>query len=401
MQGERVSFTGTLASMTHQRAHELVEEHGGTAMPHVSRQMTMLVIGEEGWPLEPDGKPSQKLTHVSEWRQEGVAIRILNESEWLHLLGLDERRQEVHRLYTPAMLCQLLGVTTGTIRRWERLGLIRPVRKVYRLPYFDYQEVTSARRIADLLASGVSRQELEENLLRLQQMWPEAARSLAQLDLLERDAHVLIRDDQGLLEPVSRQRHFDFEPSPPAPPPAGALSTLRHPGAASLDHHHERAHWSTEAWFREGCRFLDAGHLEPALEAFRLCLMERPGDAELNFLLAETLYRLRKLDGAIERYYAAVESDHNYIEGWTQLGCLHAEKGELTSALEALNIALDIHPDYPDAHWHAANILSQLGQSGKAILHWEQYLLFDKRGPWAEQARQHLAEAAERSASNE
>ena len=389
-----MSFTGTLASMTHQTAHELVEAHGGTAMPHVSRQTTMLVIGEEGWPLEPDGKPSQKLTFVSQWRQEGVAIRILNESDWLHLLGLDERRQEVHRLYTPAMLSQLLGVTTGTIRRWERMGLIRAVRKVYRLPYFDYQEVTSARRIADLLASGVSREELEVSLLSLQRMWPEAARSLAQLDLLERDAHLLIRDRIGLLEPASRQRHFDFEPPPPAPPQAGAAETIRHPGAAQLDRGDERAHWSTDEWFREGCRFLDAGALDSAVEAFRLCLMERPGDPELNFLLAEALYRLRKLDGAIERYYAAVESDHNYIEGWTQLGCLHAEQGQLASALEALEIALDIHPDYPDAHWHAANILSQLGQAEKAVLHWKRYLQFDNRGPWAEQARQRLAEAA-------
>ncbi len=61
LQGERVSFTGTLASMTHRQAQQLVAEHGGAAMPHVSRQLTILVIGEEGWPLEQDGRASQKL----------------------------------------------------------------------------------------------------------------------------------------------------------------------------------------------------------------------------------------------------------------------------------------------------------------------------------------------------
>ncbi|MCH7990253.1 MAG: BRCT domain-containing protein, partial [Planctomycetes bacterium] len=67
LQGERVSFTGTLASMTHRQAIELVAEHGGVATPHVSRQLTILVIGEEGWPLEPDGRASQKLQQVTEW----------------------------------------------------------------------------------------------------------------------------------------------------------------------------------------------------------------------------------------------------------------------------------------------------------------------------------------------
>jgi len=385
-----VSFTGTLASMTHQRAHELVEQHGGTATAHVSRQTTMLVVGEEGWPLEPDGQPSQKLQHVSEWRNEGVPIRILNESEWLHLLGLDERRQEVHRLYTPAMLNQLLGVTTGTIRRWERLGLIRPVRKVYRLPYFDYQEVASARRIADLLASGVSREELESSLLRLRQLWPDTARSLAQLELLARDSHVLLRDEAGLKEPATGQRRFDFEPPPAREEPAAA--PLRHP-AANIDRTDERVLWSTDEWFREGCRLLEGGTLSGAVEAFRLCLMEKPAEPELNFFLAEALYRLGNREGALERYYATVESDHNYLEAWTQLACVHAEKGELESALEALEIALDLHPDYPDAHWHAANVLDQMGQTERAVSHWKSYLGHDNRGPWAEQARQRIAES--------
>ena len=65
LQGERLSFTGTLASMTHKQAHELVVEHGGEATRHVSKQTSMLVVGEEGWPLEDDGHPSQKLQQIT------------------------------------------------------------------------------------------------------------------------------------------------------------------------------------------------------------------------------------------------------------------------------------------------------------------------------------------------
>src|SRR5258708_825738 len=74
--GERLAFTGTLASMTHKEAHLRAVEAGGVATEHVSRQTTMLVIGEEGWPLEADGQPSVKLQHAERLRAEGLDLRI-------------------------------------------------------------------------------------------------------------------------------------------------------------------------------------------------------------------------------------------------------------------------------------------------------------------------------------
>jgi hypothetical protein len=122
--GERVAFTGTLGSMTHAQAAALVGEQGGDASEHVSRQTTMLVVGEEGWPLEEDGQPSVKLRQVTEWNEQGAGIRIVNEADFLHLIGLSERRDEIRRLYTPAMLSRLLDVPVPVIRGWERAGLI-------------------------------------------------------------------------------------------------------------------------------------------------------------------------------------------------------------------------------------------------------------------------------------
>ena len=208
---ERLSFTGRLASMTHRQGAELAEEHGGTATPHVSKQTTMLVVGEEGWPLEEDGKPSVKLQQVTEWRQQGLNIRVLPESEWLHLLGLEERRREVHRLLTPAMLSQSLKVSVGLIRHWERIGLIRPVKKVFRLPYFDFGEVACVRRLAELLQAGISQHELEASLGRLQSMLPGTERSLAQLTLLARDRHVVLRDAAGIVVPSTKPVLFQSQ----------------------------------------------------------------------------------------------------------------------------------------------------------------------------------------------
>ncbi|MED5400554.1 MAG: BRCT domain-containing protein, partial [Planctomycetota bacterium] len=58
LQGEQVAFTGVLASMTHRDAMDVVARHGGTSTQHVSRTTTLLVVGEEGWPLESNGQPS-------------------------------------------------------------------------------------------------------------------------------------------------------------------------------------------------------------------------------------------------------------------------------------------------------------------------------------------------------
>jgi len=121
-----------------------------------------------------------------------------------------------------------------------------------------------------------------------------------------------------------------------------------------------------------------------------MCLMERPDEEEAHFHLAEALYRCGRTRAALERYHAAVERDHDYIEAWTQLGCLHAELGEFEQALDAFEVALKVHPDFPDAHWHKGEILHRLGRTMEAVPHWERYLTFDVRGPWAETARQRL-----------
>lgn len=140
LQGERVTFTGTLASMTHREAAGYVEQFGGTFTTQVSQQTTLLVVGDEGWPLEEDGQPSLKLEAARELLERGFPIKILSEPEWLQLIELESPSPADRRVFTPAMLSQLMKLPVSRIRHWERLGLIRPVRRVCRLPYFDFQK---------------------------------------------------------------------------------------------------------------------------------------------------------------------------------------------------------------------------------------------------------------------
>ncbi len=404
--GERVAFTGTLASMTHAQAAELVERFGGTATTHVSRQTTMLVVGEEGWPLEDDGRVSVKLQKANQLRQEGFDIRILKESDWLRLIGLEERERDVQRLFTPAMLSQMLGLSVHTIRRWERLGLIRAVKRTYRLPYFDFREVASARRLFELLKTGVSEAKLEQSLKEIRSLWPDQERPLTQLKLLVQGRRLLLRDKTSLLEPRTGQRHFDFErlegrrsgeddeeggdeESESGAAGEEQVTTVKFALPKELLRS-PQVQWGFEQWYEQGGRLLDEGDAEGAVEAFRLCAMERPTEPEVHLHLADALYRAGKTEAALERYHVAVELDHNYLEAWTQIGALHLELEDLEAALQAFDIALSIEPDFPDAIYLKAQTLDQLGRHKQAEECWRRYLEFDNRGPWAEQARMRL-----------
>ena len=388
LQGERVAFTGTLASMTHRQAMELVEQHGGEATQHVGNHTSILVVGEEGWPLEPDGHPSIKLEFARQMHDQGDPIQIVSESEWLKFLGIEPPERKTHQLYTPAMLCQLLGVSVHEIRRWERAGLIKPVKKIYRLPYFDFEEVASARRLCELAATGVRADQIASSLERLHHLLPNVSRPLEQLEVLARGANGLAyRDKSGLIE-TTGQRLFDFDPPIPETNREDEPSTIpiRPAPDATIDRHN----WKAEDWFHDACRLLEANELVSAIEGLRIATINDPLNPSYHFHLADALYRQRKLDAAIERYHMAVELDHNFLEAWTQLGCVLSETGDLAGAKSAFEIALDVHPDYPDAHFHLAGVLEQLDEIDEAATHWHKYLEFDQRGPWAETARERL-----------
>ena len=404
LQGEKVAFTGILASMTHRQACELVVENGGTSSVHVSRKVTMLVVGEEGWPLDEEGKASVKVEQAVDLINSGVPLQILKESEWLRLLGLEHRERDVHRLFTPAMLQQKLDIPVGVVRRWERLGLIKPEQRVYRLPYFDFQEVAAVRRLQEMLKAGVPRDRIEQSLSGLRLLLPSVDRPLAQLEILARDSRVVFRDGNGLVEARTGQRMLDFDSEWVDSSPNLSESENERSAQAGLSDAPSTipiptfgvvtettpANWNAEEWFDHGCGLLADNGVTEAVEAFRMALMLCPDDAEIHFYLASALYRIGNVGGAMERYHVAVELDHEYIEAWTQLGCLRFETGDSQAAIEAFDIALTCHADYSDAVYHKATVLSELGRNDEAVVLWKQYLDFDQEGPWATSVMERL-----------
>ncbi len=388
LRGKRVAFVGKLGGVTKRQAQQLVRQQGGVAVEKSSPAVDLVVVGADELPL---GDEDELLDGAMRCAAAEGKLEIITETQLWQRLGLVESEQHVRRLYTPAMLAELLEVSVATIRRWHRRGLIVPAREVLRLPYFDFQEVATARRLAQLLAAGASPEAIEKKLAALSRYVPDIERPLAQLSVIVEGQQLLLRQGEGLLEPGGQLR-IDFDAleaqrgNPTDSYIAAAAATLplvaRAGKPSDVSTPEEILHLAAQ------CE--DDGQLEAAADLYRAAMSAGGPRAEICFQLAELLYRMGDVTAARERYYMAVELDEDYVEARANLGCVLAETGQPELAVAAFEGALAYHHDYPDVHYHLAHTLDELGRTDDAERHWRQFLSLAPDSPWADEARVRL-----------
>lgn len=419
LSGKRVALVGRLASMSKRQAAQILRRAGATVVERPDPSTHLVVLGEEGYPLSQEIDPDAWCDAATRRAVESGTVEVIRESHLWARLGLVDASSDIHRLYTPAMLAELLHVPLSVVRRWHRRGLIVPVREVRRLPYFDFREVATARRLAKLLAAGMSPGAIERKLAALARWLPDVARPLAQLSVIVRGREIFLRQGDGLIEPGGQLR-FDFEaaeaeelarpevdprdaallPALGCPPrvPAGQEASLplapAHPGEdaalASAVSGEDQPGPSPHDLAAAAAALEDQGHLAEAAEMYRAAMAAGGPTPELCFQLAEVLYRLGDLGGARERYFMAIELDEDYVEARANLGCVLAETGQPELALAAFQGALAYHPQYADVHYHRARLLDHLGRRQEAEASWRAFLELAPDSPWADHARNRL-----------
>ncbi|MCH2113549.1 MAG: tetratricopeptide repeat protein [Pirellulales bacterium] len=413
LRGERIAFVGRLSGMTRAEARGLVVQHGGEIVDDDTTIPTLAVIGDSqedlASALGSDKAASRRLAEDIE----AGRTQLIHESElWqrVGLVGEDAALDRgVQRLYTPAMLAELLGVPIGAVRRWHRQGALVACRSVRRLAYFDFAEVAVARHLATLYSAGCSLQVIDRKLAELKRFLPDVARPLSDRSIIVSGRRVYLRRGDDLTEPGGQLLiDFDKPLDQVADDDAAAsqvvlpLSSVGSVPGASAEHA-DRAtysgqmdsggHFSTMDELQQSAlEWEDLGELERAAEVYRTMLVAGGPSAELHFALGDLLYRLGDLSAARERYYAAIELDEEYVEARANLGCVFAEKGELELAVAAFEGALAFHPDYADAHYHLATTHDRLHCGSEAELHWHTFLALAPESPWAEMARARLGQ---------
>ena len=379
--GKHIAVEGRLGSMSQRDFRGLVDSKGGTLVDQTSPQLDLIVVGAE--------------SGTASVTRRGADVDTIQETELWESLGFVEPEHETGRLYTPAMLAELLGVELSTIRRWHRRGLIQPARQFKKLPYFDFQEVASARRIARLISSGNSPARIENQLSEIAKAETLNQRTLSQLSVIVEGKEVLLRQGDGLIEPGGQQvLPFDGFADPavefPDVLPIEFGVVAANDDESFLLDYDLNAQPSCDELIELAIDLEDDGDLAGAIDCYRSILMSRGPSADISFRIAELLYQMGELSAARERYFNAIELEPSYVEARASLGCILMELGESEMAISCFQGALDQHPDYPDVHFHLAKLLDECGKSEEATEHWEAFLHLAPKSPWAEEGRQRL-----------
>lgn len=372
--GRRIALVGKPGGVSRRQALQLLRELGGIPVEKCDSQTEIIVIGAE----EGRDATTTLLDADTQARVAAGAAALIHETELWHRLGLVDSEQDVRRLYTPALLAELVGVSVSTIRRWHRRGLIQPAREVHRLPYFDFAEVNVVRRLAELTQAGASTAAIERSIAELQRQAPDVGRPLAALATVVEGKQLLLWRDNELVE-ASGQRRFDFDVDADTDP------------ANFVAYSRVDAPPSAEQLLAQASELEESDQLPEAIEMYRAALAASGPTPEVCFLLAELLYRQGDLSAARERYSMAIELDEDFVEARANLACVLAELGQRDLALAALEGALRFHPDYSDAHYHSARLLDEAGRNAESIVHWQRFLELSPDSPWGDEARERLS----------
>src|SRR6266446_3694239 len=158
-----VAFTGRLACMSRAKAFEVVRSHGGTPSQAVTRRTNVLVVGELGWPLLDDGRPSNKLSRASSY-----GIPVISERRFLEWTGRAVP-DSLHRAYSAGQIAALSNLSSNTVDELVRFGLLDP-----RGGLFGFRDLASARQISKLFAQGIALSTIIRSVKEVRAWLPQA-----------------------------------------------------------------------------------------------------------------------------------------------------------------------------------------------------------------------------------
>ncbi|CAG1007341.1 hypothetical protein PHYC_03418 [Phycisphaerales bacterium] len=370
--GQRVTFTGRFATLTRAEAERLVDRAAGRVVSGVAPRATMLVVGMRGWPLIDSGRVTRKIEEAERVRASGKPIRIVSETQFREMLGLDPPAKSETKALDAEQVCAALGIDRRTLERWEHCGLVRPHAGKY-----DFQDLVSLRTVAGLVAKSVSPVVIRKSLEALGGLLPGIDRPLAQLNILVSDKGELVAEVEEALLTQTGQLEMRFDP--PAVGDAAAPFTLV-PGETR----------DSAGWIEAGIEHEAVGDLVEAESAYRRAAALAPDDPIPPFNLGNVLLAAGKLEAAAERFAQAAALDPRHAQAWFNLAHVQDELRDGRSAMRYLRRAIAVNPAFADAYFNLAELAERLGDKETAASAWDDYLRLDPASEWSALARRKL-----------
>jgi tetratricopeptide (TPR) repeat protein len=300
-----VAFTGRLACMTRAEAFEVVRQRGGTPSEAVTKRTNLLIVGELGWPLLDDGRPSNKLSRANSY-----GIPVANERRFLEWIG-KAIPESVHKTYSADQLAALSKLSNDMILKLSQLGLLDE-----RGSCFGFRDLASARQIAKLLADGVRLSEIIRAVGQIRKWLPDLG--LANVRLRPGPQHSLEVEQPG----GRTDRHGQF--------------------VLAVD----QSQNSPDDLFEQAQSAEEAGDLAEAEHLYRILMKSDPTDASAPFNLGNMLRACARNIEAEAALRAATRFDPTFADAWYNLSDLLDEQGRTQAAIECLRTALRVAPDY-------------------------------------------------------
>ncbi len=335
--------------MKRAEAFALVAEHGGKPREGVTRNTRVLIVGELGWPLQDDGRPSNSLATAKSY-----GIPIVNERRFLEWVGKSVP-QEQAKTYTAAQLAALSKLPAEVVEQLSMFGLIEAGAGLY-----GFRDLAAARQVAQLLGSGTPLSVITRSLRDVRKWLPDARLSNLRL-FPESSDRVLVEQVRGRTDSKGQ---FVLDVGKPED--------------------------SADAAFAQAQSAEEDGDSAAAEAQYRRVMKLDPGDPAAGLNLGNLLREQKRMVEAEAAYRFAVKADPHFAPAWHNLADLLDDGGRLAEAVDCERRALDADPGYADAVFNMALFLQRLERHVEAAPAWRRYLELDRDSPWAERAKRAL-----------
>jgi len=331
-------------------AFALVSQHGGKPRERVTKETDAVIVGELGWPLGDDGRPSKSLSQAKSY-----GVPFVSERQFLQWTGKIAVEEEA-RTYSLAEIAALSNLPADAIEKLTIFGVVE-----VRDALYSFRDLCAARQAAQLLGSGVGLSVITRSLREIRNWLPDARLSNVRL-FPESSDKILVEQAGGRTDTKGQ-----FVLSVERPNDADAEEAFAQARSAEAD-----------------------GDLSTAESLYRRTMNLDPNDPAAGLNLGNLLRVQNRMVEAEAAYRWAVNADPNFAPAWHNLADLLDEKGRLAEAVNCARRALSADPQYIDAMFNLALFLQRLENHAEAAAWWTRYLERDRTSEWAARANRAL-----------
>ena len=331
LSGETLYLFGRAQGVTRRRLEQLVQRSGGKLAGKPAARVTIIALGHSSTAkVQPDG-----LIRLPSGLPASAAM--ISENELRRRLGLMAPPEAVERSIGAGDIERITGLGARAIACLALFDVIEPVDERY-----SYRDLVAAREAGRLIARGIELRQVIDAAAALRRR----GNHLAEARLVEGPSGALLREFKGQLAEFS-----------------GQLTMRLDEGARSVDDLVAAAEAAEEA-----------GDLGIAERLYTTALRADPDDPVLPFNLGNIFDSEGRGAEAKIAWQIAVARDPAFADAWYNLAMAAEEDEQSDLSIAFYRRAVQAQPDYGNAHFNLALLLTRLDRCRDALPHWERYV---------------------------